>query len=107
MDFLKFKRLHQKHFEEVIKNADYLFETDVSKDVIWETYLNTFPESEKQGFNCNSCKHFLRPFGNIVAIKNNKTITIWDFKCDEPYQKVVDTLHELIIKSPIINMFCI
>jgi len=105
MDFKILKEKHQQHFLNVIKDAETLFITNIDKDVIWNTYLNAFPIEEQQGFNCNCCKSFLRQYGNVVAIKDNKLQTIWNFSCNEPYQKVVNELHKLVIHSKIRDVF--
>ena len=105
MEFKIFKETMQKSFELFIKNTDKLFVTNVEKDVIWDTYLNAFPEDEKQSFSCNCCKQFLRPYGNLVKIVDNKLVSIWDFKCEEPFQSVVDSLNALVLSQPIKEVF--
>lgn len=70
------------------KDQTKLFRVEVDKDLIWSTYLNSFPEEERQEHNCNCCRQFIKNWGNVVAIKNNKVITFWDFKCEEPYKTV-------------------
>ena len=105
MDFKKFKTQFQENAYKVLNEADNLFVTDLEKDLIWDTYLNSFPESERQGFNCSSCRHFLKPFANIVAIKDNKLISMWDFDCEEPYKTVAKNLNALVLSKPIANIF--
>lgn len=105
MDFKKFKTQMQQHFQLFLAGQNVLFLTDVSKEAIWDAYLLAFPEEEQQGFNCNACKQFLRPYGNIVSIVNNKIVSIWDFECDEPYQTVVKSLNNLVISAPIRDRF--
>ena len=105
MDFKKFKTQFQENAYKVLNEADNLFVTDLEKDLIWDTYLNSFPESERQGFNCSSCRHFLKPFANIVAIKDNKLISMWDFDCEEPYKTVAKNLNVLVLSKPIANIF--
>lgn len=55
-----------------------LYYVEIDRDKIWETYLSGFSEETKQEHNCNSCKSFLRQFGGIVAIEDNKMVSIWD-----------------------------
>jgi hypothetical protein len=103
--FKKMKEQMQKNFLEVINGQDVLYVTDVEKDVIWNTYLNAFPPEEMQFHNCNSCRQFLKPFANVVAIENNKLVSIWDFECEAPFDQVVKSLNDLVTSAPIKNVF--
>lgn len=119
MLFKKFKQQLQENFLEFVKGQDVLYITNVDKDVIWDTYLASFPEDERQSFNCNSCKQFLRPYGNVVAIKDNKLVSIWDFVVNKEmaiagidlsdktdmYQIVANNLSKLVKSAPIVNVF--
>lgn len=50
-----------------------LFLTNVDKDALWDCYLNSFPEEERQSHNCNNCKHYIRHYGRVVAITYSKS----------------------------------
>lgn len=41
--FVMFKKALQKHFDEMQKEATHLFEVNVDKDELWNTYLDSFP----------------------------------------------------------------
>lgn len=106
--FSEFKIKFQKNMLRVLENAESLFVVDVSKDDLWNTYLNTFPEQDgiRQSFNCNACRQFIKNYGNIVSIKNNQVVTIWDFDADDTlYQQVVDSLNALVKNAPIRDAF--
>lgn len=105
MEFLRFKQKMQENFKSLIENQSVLYVTDVDKQLIYDTYLAAFPESERQEHTCNSCKQFLRPYGNVVVIVNNELKTIWDFDCDEPYHTVAQSLHNLVVSAPIRDVF--
>ena len=106
MTFEDFKAKLQQNFQLMIVGKDALFLTGVEKDQIWDAYLLAFPEAERQDHNCNSCRQFLKPFGNLVAIHNNKIKTIWDFDgCTEPFESVRQSLHNLVISAPIRDKF--
>ena len=78
MEFLKFKRAVHAQFNRLAAGADMLFLTNVDKDALWDCYLNSFPEEERQSHNCNNCKHYIRHYGRVVAIKDNKVVTMWN-----------------------------
>ena len=40
--FIHFKAEMQKSFDEMIKDEDVIYITDVDKEQLWETYLNSF-----------------------------------------------------------------
>ena len=45
-----------------------LFTTGATKDALWNAYLTSFPEKERQFHNCNACRHFIERFGGLVTI---------------------------------------
>ena len=96
------KELHA-HFK---NNSENLYFVEVDRDKIWEVYLSSFPEENgvRQSNNCNCCKSFLRQFGGIVTIKNNKMVSLWDFETDNPeyggaIKALRDYIHSLSIKG--------
>ena len=111
-EFKKFKKAMQQQFENMIVNTDKLYITDIEKDTIWETYLNSFPDGtneiyrERREYDCSSCRHFLKPYGNIVTIKDNQLVSIWDVpELQHPYNIVAEKLSELVKSAPIKNVF--
>ena len=103
MEFKEFVSLLQKHFEEISKETTHLFEVNVDKDELWELYLNSFPSGtnevfrERREYDCSACRQFIKNVGNIVAIKNNKLKTIWDFETnDDKFQPVINALSEYV-----------
>ncbi len=111
-EFKDFKKTMQQQFESMLEGQDQLFVTEVGKDLIWETYLKSFPEGtnniykERREYECNSCRQFLRPYGNIVTIKGNKLISIWDIEeLEYPFTVVAEKLSQLVKSAPIKNVF--
>ena len=79
LEFEPFKKLFQDNFTQVIADQTHLFQVNVDKDLLWNTYLNSFPEELRQQFNCNCCRQFIKNYGNLVAIKNNTLFSLWNF----------------------------
>ena len=74
--FTKLKKQVSDNFNKLSKN-DSLFYISIDRDLIWEKYLSGFSdETEKQGHNCNCCKSFLRQWSGIIAIVDNKVVSI-------------------------------
>ena len=55
MEFKAFKLQMQQHFQQFLAGQSSIFLTDVDKDTIWDTYLMSFPEEERQSHNCQCC----------------------------------------------------
>lgn len=106
MEFVKFKRAVHAQFNRLAAGADMLFLTNVDKDALWDCYLNSFPEEERQSHNCNNCKHYIRHYGRVVAIKDNKVVTMWEnLQLDEPYATVARNLDALVKSKPVVDVF--
>lgn len=112
MEFNEFKKVFQQQFKKMIKDQNRLFLTDVDKNDLWEHYLDNFPEGTnkvykgKREYDCNSCKQFIRSFANIVTIKNNKLISIWDIPDLEfPFNEVARSMSFFVKLTPIKDVF--
>lgn len=106
MTFLEFKKIFQFKFQEFTNNQQHLYLTDVDKDQLWNTYLNSYPEHIRQEFNCNSCRSFIKNYGNLVTINSNYELSsYWDFEIAEPYATVVNALKQLVLSKPIVNVY--
>lgn len=103
MEFLEMRNRMTEHFLDMTKEAEKLFEINLDKDVLWNLYLDSFPAGKNEIFrerrehDCSCCRHFIKAIGNAVVIKDNKIITIWDFRTDDDtYQPVLDALAEFV-----------
>lgn len=112
MNFSDFMIAFKKNAKEIFDNNQHLFLVDLEKDVLWNKYLDSFPDGKnelyrtRREFDCSCCKSFIRQFGNVVAIQNNKIITFWDFHTDDDiYEPVLNMMSELIRSSLISNVF--
>lgn len=110
--FIKFKSELQKHFEEMQENATQLFEVDVDKDELWNTYLDSFPAGtneifrERREHDCSCCRHFIKSIGAAVVIENNTVHTIWELNLgDTTYQPVCDALDKYVKAHSVIGMY--
>jgi len=111
--FKEFRGLMQAHFEEMTKKYLILFVVDIDKDKLWDTYLDNFPPGtnevfrERREHDCSCCRHFIKSFGNVVAINNdNEIISIWDFEVnDVAYSLVVRALSEFVRSGFVKDVF--
>lgn len=108
--FIEFKQAVTKQFSKM--QSLPLFVTDVDKDLLWETYLNSFPEGtnpifrERTEHDCQCCKQFIRAVGNVVAIDCGSLVSIWDVEgLDATYQPVAAAMAAVVKKAAIRNIF--
>lgn len=109
MEFIEFKEALQKNFTEMTKDVTHLFEIDLDKDELWNTYLKSFSVGtnkiyrERTEHDCSCCRHFIKNIGNAVVIKDNQVHTIWDLSLNDiTYQPVCDAL-DAFVKSHIVT----
>lgn len=108
-DFIRFKTAISKQIDKMSKEE--LFRTNVNKDEIWETYLNSFPEGtnpifrERTEHDCQCCKQFIRAAGNMVSIVNGELVSIWDIEIGGHNQVVADALSGLVKSRTVTDVF--
>lgn len=107
-----FKRALQKHFDEMQKEATHLFEVNVDKDELWNTYLDSFPAGtneifrERREHDCSCCRQFIKNIGSAVTIKDNQIHTIWELNLgDTTYQPVCDALDAFVKAHTVTDIY--
>lgn len=116
MTIMPFHDFHKKflaHFNSMTKNAAALYRVDFDPDELWNLYLDSFPAGTnpvyrvRREFDCSCCRHFIKTMGGVVAIRDNRIETIWDFDTTSPecYQPVVDALSAYVKSKPIKDVF--
>lgn len=111
-EFIKMRDRLIENFNEMSKDIDKLFEVEVDKDAMWDLYQDSFPPGtnkiyrERREHDCSECRQFMRNFGNVVVIKDNKVKTIWDFNTDsDTYQPIMDALDKFIKSHVVSNIY--
>lgn len=104
-----FSNIKQQVKEKFDSMVGQLYTVEPDREKIWELYLNGFREDIRQEHNCNCCKSFLRQYGGIVTIVDNKLVSIWDIKVKQEYvqsiKNIQDYIHSLEIKNVFLNTF--
>lgn len=104
--FAKFQAALQAQFA-LMQTFGELYVAKVEKDAFYDLYLDSFPAGtneiykERREYDCNCCKSFIRSAGRLVAIHNNKLVTIWDVQVGGYYQVVADALRDVILNADI------
>lgn len=112
MEFKRFRDRLIDNLNTELRDVDTLYVTGTEKDVLWNTYLENFPEGtnpifrERTEHDCSCCRHFVKSFGNVVYIKDGEVKSIWDFDADSTtYSPVVSALSEYVKSKPIVDVF--
>ena len=112
MNFTEMRNKLIEHFNEMTKDTTHLFEVGVDKDVLWNLYLDSFPEGtnpvyrERREYDCSCCRQFIKAIGNAVTIKNGVVTTIWDFETgDEVFQPVLNALSTYVKSCMVTDIY--
>lgn len=99
----EFNKKIQEKFNQLCK-LNKLFRVNISGEEIWNLYLSSFDNDPKfrdpnsSQHNCNLCKNFIRRYGNIVSIKDNKIVTMFDIE-DDTYKVIEDKAVDLVFQN--------
>jgi len=108
----EFNKQLQKNFD-ILMNTGKLFVSSVSGASVWNLYLTNFTEEldpvfrdpQSSTHNCNTCNNFVRRYGNVIAVIDNKIVTLWDNIEDEEFKYVAGVISEALKKAPIRDVF--
>lgn len=106
--FQQLNQLIQKQFE-ILAKQPMLFRVNISGGELWDIYLNSFDEHPiwrvNSVHNCDSDRHFFERYANIVAIINNKIVSMFDFEAHGEYKKSINNVSNKIRQSSINSVF--
>jgi hypothetical protein len=101
--FLELQSLVLEHAKKLQQHQ--LFRVELPED-IFDIYLNCFDDvTVRNEHNCNCCRQFLRNYGNLVAVKDGKVLTLWDFEIDGIFNNVPLALKKLVHSGQISSAF--
>lgn len=112
MNFEFFAQQIEKQFMAMAEGE--LFVVDVDKEELWNLYLDSFPEGtneiykERREYDCQCCKQFVRNIGNVVTIRGNRLVSVWDAYLegvDDAFKVVCAALSEKVTKAGIVSVF--
>jgi len=110
-DFSPFAEAINSNFQ-LLSNKSNLFRTTISGETLYSEYLKAFPEGTNKIFrqrsehDCQACRSFIKAIGNVVAIQDEKQISIWNLpNLEFPYNQVASKLAILVEASTIESIF--
>lgn len=108
--FALFAAQVEKQFSSM--SSQELYKLDLDGDLMYQEYLAAFPKGTNELFrertehDCSCCKNFIRNLGNVVAIKDNGLVSIWDIEGAEyPYDVVAEHLSGFVKNKVIGGLF--
>lgn len=112
--FQEFSKKVADQFSKMQKNGK-LYRTDFDGQDLYELYLKSFRVGDNKAFrcpessehNCNHCNNYIRRYGNVVALVDNKIVTMYDIDLDESneYYAVAKAMSEALKNSSIKGVF--
>lgn len=111
LNFKDFSDAVKARFD-VMLQSNELYKATIHKDIMYDLYLNSFPDGtnlmfkERQEYDCNTCKNFIRDIGNVIIIKDGKLESVWDnLTVPGYYQIVADKMAAYVRTQTIKNLF--
>jgi len=108
---MTFKKLNDKikeQFELMVKSGK-LFRVNCTGKSIWDLYLKSFDEHPiwrvESVHNCDADRHFFERYANVVAIIDNKIVSLFDFEIEGEYKKSIETIARKIQSLKIDSVF--
>lgn len=113
MTFSTFAGIMNQHIENMTKEADVLFQLNVDKDELWNTWNDSFPRGTNEIFrvrreyDCSCCHSFIKHMGNVVVITPELEVkTIFDFEVSDPkYNTVLKAMRDYLAGKEILDIF--
>lgn len=104
--FSEFKQTMQQVFAMLLEQSQrQLYMTDVDREKLWQTYLDSLPEMHRQEHTCHACRSFIKHYGGLVFITNGEVKTIWDFPGEGIFEDTPDAMAKLVREARIIDVF--
>lgn len=111
MSFHDFRKAIQRQVDGLLAQQT-LYVTGIDKDSLYELYLSSFPPGtnnlfiERTEHDCSACKQFIRTFGGVVGILDNKLVSVWDVDgLDSTYAPVAAALSAYVKSMAIADQF--
>lgn len=108
MTFEQVNKKIQQQFEKLVA-TNKLFRVNISGKTLWNIYLESFETHPiwrvNSIHNCDNDRHFFERYANIVAIIDNKVVSLFDFEADGQYKKSIAALSAKIKTCQIDSIF--
>jgi hypothetical protein len=112
MTFKQFNDKVKIQFEQMQQHK--LFRLNITGQQIWDAYIQGFSPEENPIFRdpnssshqCNNDQNFIRRYGNVVAIKDNKIVTMFDIDVTgTSYEGTVKNIKKVMSSGKVCDVF--
>ena len=119
-EFKHYLQALNQHFDKMIEKGMIFFTTKLpeedtkgillshppvmSSTILWNTYLNSFPEDLRQEHVCYCCFSFFKYYGSIVGVDpvTLEKVSIWDFETGcKLMDSILSNLTKIVNRAPI------
>lgn len=111
-DFIVIRDKLLTHINQLIEDCKYAYSVDLDKEYLYNLYLDSFPAGtneiykKRRKYDCPNCRYFIKTVGNIVFIKDNKPVSIWDFDIgDSEYAEPFKAMSAYVYQHDITDIF--
>lgn len=115
MNFEDLRAALDVHVKELMSAYGTLYEVELDKDELWNTYLDAIPPEHnkiyksRREYDCSTCRHFVKNIGNVVAIRHwgiFSVETMWDIVTeDERWNRVCQYMSDYVKSHAICGVF--
>lgn len=77
------------------------------KKNLYEAFLMSLPEKDRQYYNCHTCRDFVNKYGSLVTIDDNGELTpvMWNFIAPDFFREAVNNMFSLVKKAKVTGVF--
>lgn len=107
-EFQDLSRAVNQRVATLLTNGVKIFRTMADPELLWDGYLASLPEEERQHHNCSCCRHFIKRYGGLVTIDDNGNTEslLWclpenDKAVPEKYNPVLTYLNNVVAYSKV------
>lgn len=108
MNFQQLNNAIQEQFKK-LSSQTHLFRVKISGKDLWQIYMDNFKEHPiwrvNSVHNCDNDRHFFERYANVVAIIDNKVVSMFDFQAEGEYKESIKAVSEAVRSSPIDSYF--
>ena len=109
--FIQFRDAINKQFNKMAKEGN-LFQSHVEKDLLWDTYLSSYPEGtnpifrERTTHDCQCCKRFIRNVGRVIGSVDGGIVSVFDnLNITGEYKVVAEAMAKLVKSKGITTIY--
>ena len=105
-EYTRVLEAQREHFKRLTAAGQPLFHTNV--EGLFDLYLQHLPEGQRQYHTCNTCRHFMERYGDLVTINTDGTLApvMWkEVDLGTFYSPAMSALYHVVKRARITGVF--